>query len=96
MLQVHIERELHTVLGMALQGQLELLCSKGFERIRVYVDPQSALKSLETKFPNVSIDVAGAKDYVPKADIKIRRIKERYRSIKTSLAWKLPMILVKD
>jgi len=40
--------------------------------------------------------VAGAKDYVPKADIKIRRIKERYRSIKTSLAWKLPMILVKD
>jgi hypothetical protein len=64
--------------------------------IRVYVDPQSALKSLETKFPSVSIDMAGAKDYVPKADIKIRRIKERYRSIKTSLAWNLPMILVKD
>jgi hypothetical protein len=84
-LQVHIERESHAVLGMALQGQLELLCS----------NPQSALKSLETKFPNVSIDVAGAKDYVPKVDIKIRRIKERYRSIKTSLAWNLPMILVK-
>ena len=45
MLQVHIERESHTVLGMALQGQLELLCSKGFKRIRVYVDPQSALKA---------------------------------------------------
>jgi hypothetical protein len=64
--------------------------------LRIYVDPQSALKSLETKFPNVSIDVAGAKDYVPKADIKIRRIKERYRSIKASLAWNLPLILVKD
>jgi hypothetical protein len=75
---------------------LELLYSKGFKPICVYVDPQSALKSLETKFPNVSIDVAGAKDYVPKADIKIRRIKECYRSIKTSLAWNLPMILVKD
>ena len=62
----------------------------------MYVDLQSALRSLETKFPNVSIDVSGAKDYVPKADIKIRRIKERYRSIKTSLAWNLPMILVKD
>jgi hypothetical protein len=95
-LQVHIERDSHAVLGMALQGQLELLYSKGFKPIRVYVDPQSALKSLETKFPNVSIDVAGAKDYVPKADIKIRRIKERYRSIKTSLAWNLPMILVKN
>jgi hypothetical protein len=76
-LQVHIERELLAVLGMALQGQLELLYSKGFKPIRVYVDPQSALKSLETKFLNVSIDMAGAKDYVPKADIKIRRIKER-------------------
>jgi len=96
MLQVHIERESHAVLRMALQGQLELLYSKGFKPIRMYVDPQSALKSLETKFPSVSIDVAGAKDYVPKADIKIRRIKEHYRSIKTSLAWNLPMILVKD
>ena len=85
-LQVHIERESHAVLGMALQGQLELLCS----------NPQSALKSLETKFPNVSIDVAGAKDYVPKTDIKIRRIKECYRSVKASLAWNLPMVLVKD
>jgi hypothetical protein len=95
-LQVHIEQESHAVLGMALQGQLELLYSKGFKPIHVNIDPQSALKSLETKFPNVSIDVAGAKDYIPKADIKIRRIKEHYRSVKTSLAWNLPMILVKD
>jgi hypothetical protein len=49
MLQVHIEQESHALLGMALQGQLELLYSKGFKPIRVYVDPQSALKSLETK-----------------------------------------------
>jgi len=47
---------------MAPQGQLELLYSKGFKPICVYVDPQSALKSLETKFPNVSIEAAGAKD----------------------------------
>jgi hypothetical protein len=49
-LQVYVERESHTVLGMALQGQLELLSSKGFKPLRVYVDPQSALKSLDTKF----------------------------------------------
>ena len=61
-LQVHIEQESHVLLGMALQGQLELLYSKGFKPICVYVDPQSALKSLETKFPNVSIEAAGAKD----------------------------------
>jgi len=57
--QVHIERESHSVLGMALQGQLELLHSKGFKPTHMYVDPQSALRSLDTKFPNVSIDVAG-------------------------------------
>jgi hypothetical protein len=81
---------------MALQGQLELLISKGFKPLCIHVDPQSTLKSLETKFPNVSIDVAGAKDYVPKTDIKIRRIKECYRSVKASLAFNLPMVLVKD
>jgi len=93
---VYIERESHAVLGMALQGQFDLLSGKGFKPLHVYIDPQSALRSLDTKFPNVPIDIAGAKDYVPKADIKIRRIKERYRCIKAILAWNLPLILVRD
>jgi hypothetical protein len=71
-IQVAIERELQGVLGPALQGQLELLRSKGFQPVRVYVDPQSALKSLATKYENVEIDVGGAGDYVPKVDTKIR------------------------
>jgi hypothetical protein len=45
----------------------------------VYVDPQSALKSLATKFKNVAIDIQGASDYVPKVNAKIRCIKERYQ-----------------
>jgi hypothetical protein len=49
-----------------------------------------------TKFENVSIDVGGAGDFVPKVDVKIRRIKERFRSIKAGLKWKLPPILAKD
>jgi hypothetical protein len=31
------------------------------------------------------IDVSGAGDFVPKVDIKIRRIKEVYRSVKAGL-----------
>jgi hypothetical protein len=88
-IQVAVERESQGVLGPALQGQLELLRSKGFQPTRVYVDPQSALKSLATKFENVEIDVGGAGDYVPKVDAKIRRIKERYRSIKNGLPWQI-------
>jgi hypothetical protein len=62
----------------------------------VYVDPQSALKMLATKFEGDSVDMGGAGDFVSKADAKIRRIKERYRSVKAGLKWKIPPVLVKD
>jgi hypothetical protein len=51
---------------------------------------------LATKFEGVSVDVAGAGDFVPKVDAKIRRIKERYRSMKAGLKWKIPPILIQD
>jgi hypothetical protein len=44
----------------------------------------------------VVIDVGDAEDYVSKVDVKIRRIKELYRSVKVGLPWKLPPSLVKD
>jgi hypothetical protein len=50
----------------------------------VNVDPHS------TQYPRVLIDVGGAKDYVPVADAKIRRVKEMYRAVEAGLAWKLP------
>jgi hypothetical protein len=56
----------------------------------VYVDPQSSLGALKNLFPGALIDDSGTFDYVPKPDIKIRRIKELYRAIKNSLPWKLP------
>jgi hypothetical protein len=95
-LQCPVERETATVLGVALQGQLELLRSRGFVPVRVHTDPQSAFRSLTTSFENVVIDPSGAGDYVPKVDTKIRRIKEVYRGVKLDLPWKLPPTLVKD
>lgn len=44
----------------------------------------------------MSVDVGSAGVYVRKGDTKIRRIKERYRSVKAGLAWSLPPNLVKD
>lgn len=42
------------------------------------------------------IDVSVAGDFMPMVDIKIRRMKEVYRSVKAALRWKLPPSLVKD
>jgi hypothetical protein len=95
-LQCKIEREMQGILGPALQGQLELLHSRGFIPTMVYTDPQSAFRSLTTQYPGVVIDVGGAGDYISKVDAKIRRIKELYRSVKAGLPWKLPQLLVKE
>jgi hypothetical protein len=84
-LQVYIERESQAILGPTLQGQLELVRSKGFKPVHLYVDPQSALRALPTIFENVAIDVGGAGDHLSKADAKIWRIKESYRSVKAEL-----------
>jgi hypothetical protein len=64
-LQVHIEQELQNVLGLALQGQLNLLRSKGFTPTCVYVEQQSALRTL---FETVSVDIGNAGDFMPKVE----------------------------
>jgi hypothetical protein len=95
-LQSVIARELKQELGMALQGQLAVLRSKGFIPTIVYVDPQSAFRAMTQDFPGVEIDVGGAGDYVAKVDSQIRRIKETYRSVMSGLPWSLPRSLVAD
>jgi hypothetical protein len=95
-LQSVIAGESKQELGMALQGQLAVLRSKGFIPSIVYVDPQSAFRAMTQDFPGVEIDVGGAGDYVAKVDSRIRCIKETYRSVKSGLAWSLPRSLVAD
>jgi hypothetical protein len=95
-LQCPIERETALVLGSALHNQLELLRSRGFTPVRVHAEPQSAFRTLSTMFENVVIDTRGAGEYVPKADIQIRRVKEIMRGIKAVLQWKLLSLLLKD
>jgi hypothetical protein len=75
-LQGAVERESASALGIVLQGQLELLRSKGFNPVRVYTDPQSSFKAIATSFENVVIDISEAGDFVPKIDVRIRRIQE--------------------
>jgi hypothetical protein len=95
-LQSYVENEGKLALGMALQGQMAVLRTRGFSPEIVYTDPHSTFRSMTQDFPGVVIDVGEANDYVAKVDAKIRRIKETYRNVKLGLPWKLPKVLVKD
>jgi hypothetical protein len=95
-LQSEIENEGKLALGMALQGQLAVLRSRGNVPELVYTDPQSSFKAMTQDFPGVTIDIGGMGDYVTKVDAKIRRVKDTYRKVKLGLPWKLPDVLVKD
>jgi len=96
MLQTAVENESKQVLGMGLQEHLMTLWSRGFEPTVVYVDPHSTFRGMQRDFPRVEVDVGSARDYVPKVDAKIRRLKEVYRAVKSGLQWQLPGSLVKD
>jgi hypothetical protein len=95
-LQSYVENEGRMSLGMALQGQLSLLKSRGFQPRIVYTDPHSTFRSMTQEFPGTEIDVSGAYDHVAKVDGKIRRIKETARKVKARLPWELPGQLFKD
>ncbi len=74
-IQCRIERETQNMLRLTLQGQLELLRSRGFIPTTVHTDPQSAFRTSVGQFPGVVIDVGGVGDFVSKVDAKIHRIK---------------------
>jgi hypothetical protein len=73
-MQCYIDNEGRLALAMALQGQLELLKSRGFVPRIVYTDPHSTFRSMTQEFPGTEIEAGGAGDYVAKVDIKISRI----------------------
>ncbi len=95
-LTTHVERETTEELGLALQGQVNVVRSRGFAPFVVYLDPQPALKALQHQITGVEIDVSGAGDHLDKIDGKIRRLKELYRSVHAGLPWRLPRSAVKD
>jgi hypothetical protein len=48
------------------------------------------------KFENMVINVGGAANYIPKANAKMRRIKELYQGVKADLPWNLSPTMAKD
>jgi hypothetical protein len=93
-IQAHIQNETASQLGLGIQGHLGVLRSRGFQPTTIYTDPQAGFRTLLGQFPNVNVDIGGAKDFVSKVDSKIRRIKELYHSVKAGLPWTLPSAFV--
>ena len=57
--QSEVENDGKLALGMALQGQLAALRSKGYIAEVVYTDPQCSFWSMTQDFPGVEINVGG-------------------------------------
>jgi hypothetical protein len=95
-LTTHVEQETTEELGLALQGQVNVVRSRGFAPFVAYLDPQPALKALQHQITGVEIDVGGAGDHLDKIDGKIRRLKELYRSVHTGFPWWPPKSEVKN
>jgi hypothetical protein len=70
-MQCYVDNKGRIALGMALQGQLALLKSRGFVPRIVYTDPHSTFRTMTQEFPGTEIDVGGAGDYIAKVDVKI-------------------------
>jgi hypothetical protein len=66
--QVLLVNETVDLLGLGLQGHLNLLHSCGFQPTVVYIDPQSGFRAIKNLFPDVLGDDGGASDYVPRVD----------------------------
>jgi hypothetical protein len=96
MLSSYLISQSKNKLGEALQAQINLLRSFGFDVSLVVVDPQKSIESLKGSFPGTEIDASGAGDHMPKVDAKIRWIKEACRSILASLPYELPRNRIKD
>ena len=62
----------------------------------VITDPESSLVALKDKFPGIIYDILGAGDYLPKLDVKMRRVKETCRCIKSDVGWTIPNLLIDD
>jgi hypothetical protein len=92
----NVDKEKTENFGMAIQAQLNLLRSRGFNPVRIHMDPQPALSALVGQFPGVEIDISGAGDCLDKVDAKMRRMKETIRSVNAGLPWKLPSSKIKD
>jgi hypothetical protein len=83
-------------LGAGVQSHINTLRSRGFEPIRVMIDPHKSLVALQEAFPGVEIDLSGAGDHLDKIDTKIRHLKELMRSMIADLSYKLPKDRMKD
>jgi hypothetical protein len=69
-------------LGLGLQGRFNILRARGFQSTIIHVDLQLGFRALKKLFPGVVINDGGLVDCIPKADSKIKKIKELYRAVK--------------
>ena len=80
----------------AFHGQSNLLASRGFAVMKVFIDPQPGHRSIDGSIPGIEFDVGGSGDHSDRVDQKIRRVKECVRSVHSGLPWPMPRMFLSD
>ena len=75
-----LARTTKSTLAGGFQSQINLLKSRGFKVVTVFMDPQPGHMSFHGAIADVEFNIGGAGDHADKIDQKIRRVKELIRS----------------
>ena len=96
LLVLEIESHSSLMVGRALQQQVDAMEERGYQVKNVFTDGEGAFKVARGRIPGTRVEIGGAGDHNPKADIWIRIIKQRFGSVRSNLPWKLPKFLIAD
>ena len=91
-----LTRTTKSTLAGGFQSQINLLKSRGFKVVTVFMDPQPGHMSFHGAIADVEFNIGGAGDHADKIDQKIRRVKELIRSVHSGLPWNMPRMLLND
>lgn len=72
----------------------EKIKSRGFSATRIVTDPQSSIAALVGRVP-YHIDVVGSGTHVADAEVEARLLKEKLRSMESTLPWPVPKRIVR-
>jgi hypothetical protein len=76
-------------LGSGVQSHISTLQTRGFNLVKLMVDPHKTLALLETSFPGIEVVLSVTGDHLNKVDSKIRCIKETARSLVAGLPFRI-------
>lgn len=93
----HLNSRSEPIVRAAFNNQVKQLRARHFLVVRVLVDGEGALFAMrfDLQAAGIMVDPAGPNQHVPAVEVRIKVLKQIFRSVYTSLPYKLPKFLFK-